>query len=66
MTKKIATVFGLAHRCPLGTRHRECPLMNIGELPLKDRYDIITKLPIEKLNDIVKAHKKCSAAREDD
>ncbi len=65
MTKKIASIFGLAHRCPLGTRQQECPLMNIGGLPLENRYDIITKLPTEKLNDIMEFHEQCSIERED-
>lgn len=65
MTHKIANVFGLAHRCPLGTRQQECPLKNVGGLPLEDRYDTIIELPSEKIHDILEFHERCSFDRED-
>ena len=65
MTHKIATTFGIAYRCPFGKRQQKCPLTNTGDLPLKDRYDIITELPPEQIDDILEFHKECSHKREE-
>lgn len=65
MLHKIATTFGIAYRCPFGTRQQACPMMDTGMLPLKDRYDIITNLPTKNLNEILEFHKNCSCKREE-
>jgi hypothetical protein len=62
---KLVFLQGLFVECPFGEVLDTCPMKNIRELPLKQRFSLVKQMNAEQLNTFIIHHETCSWKREE-
>jgi hypothetical protein len=64
--EKVSIVFGLLIECPLDKPMDTCPALELRDLPIGEKFDIVNGFSEEQLDDIITHHNKCLRERESD
>ena len=57
-------VMGLVVKCPFDLPLPSCPASDIRKLPLDERIEVVCRMSVDQLEEIVTYHKKCLQMRE--